>query len=141
MDTAFSESPLEPRKNSNWIWSTVKPALWTGVLLLLLFYGMLALLDYFRYFENSKRDQAKRGVMILEVAIKEHFDKQGQYPATLDALLEVQGGRPWVEPRALIDPWGQSYRYDLNIRHPDTAVPRIWAVMPNGREIANWYPE
>src|SRR5947199_297957 len=50
---------------------------------------------------------------------------QGDYPPSLEALTEQQpnGGKPLLEPDAVLDPWGQPYGYDPSGQHNNGLKP------------------
>jgi hypothetical protein len=67
--------------------------------------------------------------------------KHGRFPATLAELREKNAvGGPFLESDdALIDPWGQPYKYDPKGLRNNGVKPDIWTVAPtNGVEIGNW---
>ena len=65
----------------------------------------------------------------LSVAIK-----QGEYPPTLEAL--VNAGT--VSPDSLQDPWKQEFHYDPSGRKNKGTRPDIWTVTPAKEVIGNW---
>jgi hypothetical protein len=94
--------------------------------------------------DNARRARAKVDVQTLTVAVNTYYIQNGVRPKTLKQLTEKQpdGGRPFLEARALIDPWGRPYVYEPDMVHPQTGLPLIYSQGPRpgdpaGR-IHNW---
>jgi hypothetical protein len=94
--------------------------------------------------DNARRERAKVDVQTLTRAVDTYFITNGEYPQTLKQLTEKQldGGRPFLEAKALIDPWGRPYVYEPNTRDEQTGRPLIYSQGPRpgdpaGR-IRNW---
>jgi hypothetical protein len=77
---------------------------------------------------------AKTDMKTLERAVTDYCIKKGEYPPTLDALVN-EGA---VEPNILRDPWKHEYRYDPAGRKHKGARPDIWTVTPGKEVIGNW---
>lgn len=76
----------------------------------------------------------------LTQACKAYHVRHGEFPETLDKLLERdQFGLIYLEmPDALIDPWGKRYQYDPKGPRNNGEKPDIWTVLANGTVIGNW---
>jgi hypothetical protein len=90
--------------------------------------------------DNARRERAKVDVQTLTRAVDTYFIANGAYPETLKQLTE--GMKPFLEARALTDPWGRPYVYEPNIRDEQTNRPLIYSQGPrpgdaSGR-IRNW---
>src|SRR4051812_17072355 len=68
---------------------------------------------YIRYLEDAKKDQARIQLQAPTTAVETYQVKNGDYPASLAALTQPQpdGSKPYLEPSALVDPWGRPYQY------------------------------
>jgi hypothetical protein len=86
-------------------------------------------------------DAAKMGVRHLEAAALGFYTRHNRYPITLEELTRPQGeGDKTVDPRDLIDPWGNPYTYEPETLHPHTEIPLIYSNGPPGanKPIRNW---
>jgi general secretion pathway protein G len=67
---------------------------------------------------------------------------QGQYPGSLGELLAPDpsnGNQPYLKDRdALVDPWGNEYRYDPAGSNNGGYQPDIFTVAPDGATLGNW---
>ncbi len=90
----------------------------------------------------NRRERAKVDVRNLTLAVDAYALRNGAYPPTLETLTESQpgGGKPYLEKKALIDPWGYVYNYDPAQRHPTTRQPLIYSMGAPGKGpiIRNW---
>jgi len=97
---------------------------------------------YMRSLDESKINTAKIKVKVLSDAVDTYYVKFGEYPPSLDALLQPDSdtGKAILEnAEALKTPWGKSvYAYDATGPHNRNGKPDIWAQAPNGRLIGNW---
>jgi hypothetical protein len=77
---------------------------------------------------------------LLTQACQAYFRKHERFPQNLDELLVKRGvGGPFLESSdALIDPWGNRYRYDPKGHRNNGVRPDIWTVTPSGVVIGNW---
>jgi general secretion pathway protein G len=98
---------------------------------------------YMNYLETSKRQIAWANAKTLEQTADAFRLDQGDYPSSLEQLIQPPNGRPpYVEPRALLDPWEHEYQYANPGQHSTTGKPDIWSLGPkmgdpNGM-IGNW---
>jgi general secretion pathway protein G len=99
---------------------------------------------YLRFLEDARKDTAKAQTRILAQTVAAYQVKYGDYPASLESLTQpTDGGRPYLEPSALIDPWGRAYQYAVpGQHHPTTGEPDIWSQGPNVADpngmLGNW---
>jgi hypothetical protein len=109
--------------------------------------GADALKDFLPYqedLEGSRRVKASLELHNLTAAVEAYKDKHGAYPPTLKALTEKQpdGGKPVLDPKSLLDPWGREYVYDPSMQHPTRGTPLIYSQGPRPGEAAgrirNW---
>jgi general secretion pathway protein G len=92
--------------------------------------------------EQARLDRAKVDSQTIAEAAQMYQLRYGQFPATL-ADLTVPGSdgtKPYLEGKALLDPWNRQYQYDPNGPHNSIAgKPDIWSLGPNGnQQIGNW---
>jgi hypothetical protein len=97
------------------------------------------LLTFLRLEETyGKNDMAEAGVKTLTIGVKAYHLKFSAYPTRLDELVQPPEGGPFVEPQALLDPWGRTYQYDPAGPRNQGQQPDIWTVTPKGEVIGNW---
>lgn len=84
--------------------------------------------------EKAMIAQAQANITALSMAIQEYEIMNGDYPASLDALLDESKGGPYMEKKVIpTDPWGNPYQYaapgshnthtfDLSCTHNDVVV-------------------
>jgi general secretion pathway protein G len=113
------------------------------VLAILVIIAGLAATNIFGLFAKSKIDAAKTEVKGIEMAAKAFYLEMGDYPGSLEALLQpmqTRDGRmlggAWLE-KAPYDPWGHPYQYAYPSQNGQ-AKPDIWATGPDGQPIGNW---
>lgn len=91
---------------------------------------------------TSKEDRARLDCKSLQQAVSTYYDRHNTFPKTLVELTgrEIPEGMPYLEEKALIDPWGIPYNYDPNSRHQRTGMPLIYSSGPPGqnKRISNW---
>lgn len=62
--------------------------------------------------DQAKIAQAQGNISMLEVAIQEYEILNGDYPTTLDGLLDESKGGPFLAKKKIpSDPWGKPYVY------------------------------
>lgn len=95
-----------------------------------------------KLFEEMVR-RARADVAALDAAIQRFHEDTGDYPRTLDELLErpsrleaAEGQWPYLR-RLGADPWGQAYRYDLPGRFHRGSYD-VYSVHGNSRNPAGW---
>ncbi len=91
----------------------------------------VASVTVFAQLEGAKKDAARAAIDSIESAVKTFKVKHGDYPPSLDILLQPMEGLPAaLEPSNLIDPWDHPYGYEPNTRSP-TGRPLIYSQGPN----------
>jgi len=94
-----------------------------------------------RYLEHTKSGDARASINTLSYAAEAYKLKFGAYPTNLDQLVQPpDGGSPFVEPDAILDPWRRRYGYNGEGPHNKGKRPDIWTVGHDGKVIANWIP-
>lgn len=64
--------------------------------------------------DQAKIAQAQGNISMLEVAIQEYEILNGDYPTTLDGLLDESKGGPFLAKKKIpSDPWGKPYVYSV----------------------------
>jgi general secretion pathway protein G len=83
---------------------------------------------YLNSLENSKRDRVKMDVKTLEDAAQRFNFRQGRFPESLQVLTTADdSGIPALDPKAILDPWGQPYQYSPSDINPSTQVPFVYS--------------
>jgi general secretion pathway protein G len=100
---------------------------------------------YMRYLDDAKKGRAKMDVKTIEKACEAYFLKEGQYPASLAVLTQMQpdGSRPYLEADAIFDPWKRPYGYSPTPTHNVVSgKPDVWSEGPSpgnpASQIGNW---
>jgi general secretion pathway protein G len=63
-----------------------------------------------RYLEDAKKDTARMNAKTLQTAVKTYYVKSGNYPESLEAVLQyIEGGSQGT----LLDPWGNRFRMEI----------------------------
>jgi hypothetical protein len=94
--------------------------------------------------EEAKVNAARMQVRELTRIAQTYQVQNGELPPTLAAMAEPgPDGRPsFVEPAALIDPWGRQYGYDPDGGRNDNLRPDVWSEGPRPGDpasvIGNW---
>ncbi len=92
---------------------------------------------------EARIDRAKVEVRTLTTAAQAYLIMQGEWPDRLEQLVKPpQGGRPYVDKEALIDPWGRPYRYDPKGPKNNGQKPDVWSIGPDANDpkgrVGNW---
>ena len=84
--------------------------------------------------EKAMIAQAQANITSIGMAIQEYEIMNGDYPSSLDGLLDESKGGPYMEKKVIpTDPWGNPYQYaapgshnthtfDLSCTHNDIVV-------------------
>lgn len=84
--------------------------------------------------EKAMIAQAQANITALSMAIQEYEIMNGDYPSSLEGLLDESKGGPFMEKKVIpVDPWGNPYQYaapgshnthtfDLSCTHNDIVV-------------------
>jgi Type II secretion system (T2SS), protein G len=130
------------KEENNNLWIILLIAGVCGVALVFLACGGGAALLIVR----NQRDEARRSeacldqIAKLDNAVEAYRVKYGEYPPSLEALLEAgpDGAPPLLtDPGLLVDPWGDSISYDTAGTMNNGTRPDIW-VDQEDQSIGNW---
>ena len=94
------------------------------ILVVMAIIGMLAVMVAPRIFNQqagAQRDAALSQISALEAALDTYRLEVGQYPDSLEGLVENDSGRaawngPYLRREVPLDPWGNDYVYDSDGR-------------------------
>lgn len=94
----------------------------------------------FRFLNDAKIDTARASATTIAKAIQAYELRFGVPPESLQQLIQpLDGSKPFVDPDALLDPWGHPYMYDASGPRHNGLKPDVWAVHPDtGQQIGNW---
>ena len=84
--------------------------------------------------EKAKVDVAKAQVAELDKAVAAYRVKENVYPDSLMTLADAK----LIDLKALTDPWGKVYQYDVAGKRNEGKKPDIWTVTPAKETIGNW---
>jgi general secretion pathway protein G len=100
---------------------------------------------YMRNLDDAKKSTARSQCKILGQAAASYQLQYGDFPGSLQALTQptADGGKPYLEASALVDPWGRQYQYAApGPHHAATGEPDVWSQGPNLADpngvIGNW---
>ena len=94
------------------------------ILVVMAIIGMLAVMvapSIFNQQAGAQRDAALSQISALEVALDTYRLDVGEYPDSLEGLVENDSGRaawngPYLRREVPLDPWGNEYVYDSDGR-------------------------
>jgi len=94
------------------------------ILVVMAIIGMLAVMvapNIFNQQAGAQRDAALSQISALEVALDTYRLDVGEYPDSLEGLVENDSGRaawngPYLRREVPLDPWGNEYVYDSDGR-------------------------
>lgn len=89
--------------------------------------------------EEAKVARAKITIAQLDKGAELYYVKHGKYPESLKALTE--GNPPFIEAKALTDPWDKPYKYDREGKNHKGKKPDIWTETPDKQTLGNWPAE
>lgn len=92
------------------------------ILVVMAIIGMLAVMvapNLFRQRTGAMRNAAMSEISTLETALDSHRLDVGEYPDSLDGLMQNESGRaswngPYLRRDLPKDPWGNDYQYQSN---------------------------
>lgn len=88
--------------------------------------------------EQAKIAQAQGNLTTLGMAIREYEIINGEYPASLDALLDESKGGPFLDKKIIPkDPWDQPFVYAAPGSH-NTHTFDLSCTSPKGKVVNNW---
>jgi general secretion pathway protein G len=97
---------------------------------------------YLKYLDDAKSSMAWTNAKTLEHVADTYNIKMGNYPTSLQELA-VRGsdGKPYIEEKDLLDPFGREYQYAYPGQHSTVGKPDIWSTGKDGNAlIGNWMP-
>lgn len=94
------------------------------ILIVMAIIAMLAVMvapNLFNQRVGAQRDAALSQIAALEAALDAHRLDLGEYPETLEGLVENESGRaawsgPYLRRAVPLDPWGNAYVYEADGR-------------------------
>ncbi len=87
--------------------------------------------------EKAKIGQASSNINALSLAISEYEMMNGEYPSSLEALLDESKGGPYMEKKSIPkDPWGNPFAYQAPGSHNTHSFDL--SVSGRSEEINNW---
>jgi general secretion pathway protein G len=96
---------------------------------------------YMKYLDDAKRQMAWTNAKTLEKVCDTYKVKMGDYPSSLrDLAVAGSDGKPYIEEKDLLDPFGHEYQYAYPGSHSTIGKPDIWSNGAGGNEaqIGNW---
>jgi len=88
--------------------------------------------------EKAKISQAKSNITALGMAIQEYEMMNGDYPSSLDQLLDESKGGPYMEKKAIpTDPWDKAFVYAAPGSHNSHTFD-LSCTSPKGIVVNNW---
>ncbi len=88
--------------------------------------------------EMAKISQAKSNIVALSMAIQEYEMMNGDYPSSLDQLLDESKGGPFMEKKAIpTDPWDKPFVYAAPGSHNNHSFD-LSCTSPKGTVVNNW---
>lgn len=93
----------------------------------------------FRQYEDSKKDAARITATQLAGFVEQYKIRFGDYPGTLNDLLQPPEGGPYISSQGgIIDPWSKPFQYDPSGPRNNGLKADVWAVAPDGTLCGNW---
>lgn len=88
--------------------------------------------------EQANLTKAQATIATLSAAVQEFEIINGDYPASLDELVDESKGGPFLQKKVLpMDPWGNPYVYTAPGSH-NTHTFDISCISPKGTVVNNW---
>ena len=88
--------------------------------------------------EKAKISQAKSNITALGMAIQEYEMMNGDYPSSLDGLLDESKGGPYMEKKSIpSDPWEKPFIYAAPGSHNNHTFD-LSCTSPKGTVVNNW---
>lgn len=88
--------------------------------------------------EKAKISQAKSNITALSMAVQEFEMMNGDYPSSLEQLLDESKGGPYMEKKAIpTDPWDKPFMFAAPGSH-NTHTFDISCTSPKGTVVNNW---
>lgn len=88
--------------------------------------------------DKAKVAQAQGNINMLGMGIREYEIMNGDYPSSLDGLLNESKGGPFLEKKSIpMDPWGKPYVYQAPGAN-NTHTFDLSCTSPKGQSVNNW---
>ncbi len=88
--------------------------------------------------EKAKISQAKSNIVALSMAVQEFEMMNGNYPSSLDQLLDESKGGPYMEKKSIpTDPWDKPFTYAAPGSHNNHTFD-LSCTSPKGAVVNNW---
>lgn len=88
--------------------------------------------------EKAKIAQAQGNITMLSMGVREYEIMNGDYPSSLEGLLDTSKGGPFLEKNSIpMDPWGKPYAYQAPGSHNSHTFD-ISCTSPKGTVVNNW---
>jgi len=88
--------------------------------------------------EKAKISQAKSNIVALGMAIQEFEMMNGDYPSSLEQLLDESKGGPYMEKKSIpTDPWDKPFTYAAPGSHNNHTFD-LSCTSPKGTVVNNW---
>jgi hypothetical protein len=83
--------------------------------------------------DEQKLDLARERVQNIQKAVKSYYIHHDSLPTTLEQLAEPRNGVPAFisDIDEFVDPWGQTYRYQLREAGNGHVEPAVWTMSPD----------
>jgi len=92
-----------------------------------------------RSYEDAQKGVAKTTATQISSAAQQFKLQFQRLPENIEELFQPPDGHtPFIEQKALQDPWGNPFRYDASGPRNGGMKPDVWAVAPDGSECGNW---
>ena len=88
---------------------------------------------------KAQKSQAKSNIAALSMAVQQYEMINGDYPSSLDGLLDESKGGPFMEKKSIpMDPWGKPFVYSAPGSHNTHTFDISCTVDKDGSVINNW---
>ena len=88
--------------------------------------------------EKAQISQAKSNIAALSMAVQEYEMMNGNYPSSLEGLLDESKGGPYMEKKTIpTDPWGSPFVYAAPGSH-NTHTFDLSCTSAKGTVVNNW---
>jgi general secretion pathway protein G len=93
----------------------------------------------FRAYEDAKKSAAQTNAYSISQAAQLYYVHFKSFPDNLQQLVAPPDGHDaFIEPNALVDPWGGSFQYDPSGQHNGGRKPDVWTTAKDGTICGNW---
>ena len=108
------------------------------VVTILVILASVAGVGVFRYIDQANEGVARSNATAIGKALVSYKLAFGEYPDSLEGLVTPPGGaKGYLEPAALIDPWGGRYLFNPEGQFHNGQTPDVYTMTKEGRRISN----